>query len=333
MRADEVSNADTLYIGGGTPTVLSLSLLEELVDLLGKRIALESLSEITVEANPGTLTLEKAVFLKEAGINRLSLGAQSFEDAELIFLGRSHNSRDIRNAIEIAREAGIDNLSLDLMFGLPGQDLAGWERTLHTALQYEPQHLSLYDLTPERGTLLMDALEAGEVKLQDDDCRADLYLLACDMLKAEGLERYEISNFAHCGYEGKHNINYWRSGEYLGIGVSACSRIGAQRWKNTDCREEYIESSLSLFTNPVHETEKLDRQTLMNEYIMLALRTTAGASAVEYQHLFGENLFDVYGEVCTALVKEGFLAMTAGGFKLIDKGFLLANRIIIRFMY
>ena len=331
MRAESVSGADTLYLGGGTPTVLSLSLLEKLIAFLDKRIRTETLSEATVEANPGTLTLEKAVLLREAGLTRLSLGAQSFQDAELAFLGRTHSSQDIRQAIEIARLAGIGNLSLDLMFGLPGQDIAGWRKTLKTALQYEPQHLSLYDLTPEPGTPLMAALEAGETELQDDDHRADLYLLACDMLEEAGLRRYEVSNFARCGYEGKHNMNYWRSGEYLGIGVSACSRVGMQRWRNYDSPGDYI-GSLSASGNPICETEELDRQILMNEYIMLALRTTAGVSAAEYRHRFDEDLLDIYEDACTASTDEDLLVMTADGFKLTNRGFLLANQVIIRFM-
>lgn len=350
----------TVFIGGGTPTTLAPEQLLQLVETIGGCFDLRSGAEITVEANPNGLPVPYLAELRRGGINRLSLGVQSFNDDELVFLSRRHDSRLAREAVTQARAAGFDNLSLDLMFNLPQQTLERWQYNIREALKLEPEHFSLYSLIVEPGTPLHRQVTGGQVPRPDDDLAADMYAYAIETLGAAGYTHYEISNWARRGSEAAwqspalasaHNLIYWRNQPYLGLGAGAYGTLWVQpplspgpevwRWMNVKRPLAYIQrveggAGLGL-AREEKSFERIDRATAMVEHMLLGLRLVReGVAAAEFQARFGLSLADYYAPAIAYSQERGlaeWLDSPAGPhFRLTERGRFVANQVILQFM-
>ncbi len=309
----------TIYFGGGTPSLLKLNLIEKIINKLKKSFSFSESVEVSIEANPGTLDFEKAKAYQEMGINRVSIGAQSLNEEELQLLGRIHNVNDIFQAVDWFHKAGLDNLNLDLIFGLPGQTMDKWEKTITAAQYFEPTHFSLYCLTIEPGTKFNHWLTDGKISPGDDDFAADCYDLACELLGGRGYEHYEISNWAKCDQNNellicRHNEQYWENLPYYGFGAGAHGFIQNMRIANIPNPKDYItKMNISLFNNysispttiGTHFVNKIEE---MNDTLMLGLRLLIeGVGENNFRERFGLEINDLYGEKINSLIKKGLL--------------------------
>ena len=313
---------DTVYIGGGTPTYLGAARLKTILTAIRKRYRLSHDAEITVEANPDSACDVKALrTLHRAGVNRVSLGVQSADDALLRRIGRIHTFDQVKQAAQAIRKAGIRNLSMDLIYGLPGQTLDQWLDTLAEVLALDPQHISCYGLKLEEGTPLY--LRREQETFPDDDQQAEMYLSAVDTLAQHGYEQYEISNFAQPGYESRHNLKYWTLGEYAGFGPGAHSDMGGVRFAYERNLDAYIAGDLHL--SELEEIPPLDRDL---EYIMLSLRTTRGIDSGYFERQFRQK-FQPMEELLVQYEAHGFAVRTEKGWCLTPRGFFVSNTIIV----
>lgn len=331
-QTEATKGVSTLFIGGGTPTALEEEELDVFLKLLTQGFDFKSSVEQTIEGNPGTLTPEKLYILRKHGINRISLGAQSFEDSLLHQIGRIHTAAEIRDGVRLVREAGFSNLNLDLMFGLPGQTLAHWQRTLEEVLRFKPEHLSVYGLMLEEGTPL--ALNRSRIEsLPDDDAQAEMYALAKEVLGREGYRHYETSNFSLPGYECQHNLGYWRGKEYLGLGPGAVSYIDKRRWKNSEDLALY-EERLAAGEQPVdpQEDELLTLQELRSERIILGLRLSEGINLETFKKEFGQDIKDIYPSVLERYLKAGALVLEGSSLKMKPEYWFVANSVLQEFV-
>jgi oxygen-independent coproporphyrinogen-3 oxidase len=323
MKKNFAAELKTVYIGGGTPTILPESCLAQIFSQIRKSYIMAPAPEITVEANPGTLTADKAVTLQSLGINRVSLGVQSFLDSELRTLGRVHTAADAAKAAEMLQAAGIGNLSLDLIYGIPGQTIGTWKDTLYRATGLLPKHISAYELTPEKGTPFEKSLAAGELSMPDEECILDQFHLAIDCLAEKGFRHYEISNYALPGYHCVHNLNYWDRGEYLAAGAGAHSFIKGRRSRNTGRIREYIET-LARGMLPEAESTEIPCEAALSEFVFLGLRKIEGIR-LELADELGLNL----AEAASALTREGLLELADNHLRLTRKGLPVANSVIV----
>ncbi len=333
----------TLYIGGGTPTTLPAAALSELIGHIFTHFRFIEDYEATIEANPGTLDKEKAGLILSSGINRISIGAQSFNKDELELLGRIHSPDDAEQAVHIARDAGCENTGIDLMYGIPGQDINSWIKTLEKAVSLGPEHISAYELTVEKGTMLSEHLKThphrteNKFKLLDEETIIEMYEYTIDYLKSEGFIHYEISNFAMPGYPGRHNLNYWDRGEYYGIGPGAHSFLNGKRFCNTSGLDEYIES-ISENRRPVVDSEVITGDRALSEAVFLGLRKTEGLSLESFAGLYGENILSYYRKEINVLEDAGLIEIVSAGcsyetsLRLTRKGLLLSNEVFAKFM-
>lgn len=317
----------SLYIGGGTPTVLPWDGLSSLLNLLFKKFEILEGTEATLEANPGTLGGIDLGGLLRLGINRVSLGAQSFDPEELKMLGRLHGPEKVPESVNRLKGAGFGNIGIDLIYSLPGQDLASWKRSLERALELETQHISLYDLSIEEGTALYTEFKAGRLVSPPEPVQVEMYLLAVEMLQKAGFKRYEISNFARPGFECRHNLNYWSCGEYVGLGAGAHSYIGGARSENAPSIPGYI-MALEKGANPAVAREELSGEEKEREYIMLGLRKAGGIDLGEFKALFGRDLGVSAGERIQTLKAAGYLEPEEGRLRLTLKGVLASSSVI-----
>lgn len=322
---------DTVYVGGGTPTALPAGLLARLGDILRAYVPMAAVEEFTVEANPGTLTAEKLAVLRAAGVNRLSLGVQAFDDKVLMAAGRIHSADEALAAVELAAAAGFANLSLDLMYGLPGQSLASFRSGLRQAVALPVSHLSVYGLKVEEGTPFACRQAKGELPLPDEDEEEAMYELATTFLPDCGLDRYEISNFARSGAACRHNLKYWRYRPYLGLGAAAHSFWQGERLANIAAVDEYIRLVLA-GELPLAGRERPDRLTAMAEYAFLALRTAAGLDYADFAACFGESFGDRYGGTVADLAGRGLLTARADGIRLTAAGMKYGNVVFASFL-
>jgi len=279
-RAEFPLDLDTIYFGGGTPSILSAELFSELAELIPQPARDDGAREFTLEVNPATVTPKKAAAWRAAGVNRISLGAQSFDAEMLQILGRQHAPEDIAETCALLREHGFENINIDLMFALPDQGEAMWEKTLQAALACAPKHISAYALTYEEDTPFFEKLQRGEWR-QDEAQEIAMFERTRELLGAAGLVDYEISNFARPGFESRHNLAYWRGADYLGLGPSACSTIGGRRWRNVPDTRAYAER-ISLGESVRGELEDLDAATRAKERIMFGLRMREGVARAEF---------------------------------------------------
>lgn len=336
--------ADTVYIGGGTPTVLPTEFLERLLERICHDLCLPQDAEITVEANPGTVTKASLRALRAAGVNRLSLGVQSFDDNMLRLLGRVHDAVEARKAIGLARAVGFDNINLDFIYGLPRQTMSTWITTLEIAIDLRPEHLSLYPLSLEEGTPLAIQVATGLLPLPDDDLAADMYLLAENYLDAAGYHHYEISNWAAAAARRDngmstasafhichHNIKYWTLAPYWGLGAGAHSWHSGERTANVCDPHEYIVRVFSS-GSPVATLEVIDMEEEMAEFMFLGLRMTSGVRGSDFRSRFGVPWTDRYGHQIADLIALGLLIADGDTVRLSRRGRLLGNRVFERFL-
>lgn len=289
MRSGELQNlpVETIYFGGGTPSQLQRSDFDLIFDTLERVYGLDSCLEITLEANPDDLTADYIGHLRDLPFNRISMGVQSFNDRDLKFLNRRHTSVAAIQAVENCQRAGFDNISIDLMYGLPGQTIDEWESTLNQALSLDVQHISSYHLIYEEGTRLYRLMDEGKVREVDEEVSLDMFRLLIGRLTTGGYEHYEISNFARPGYLSRHNTSYWQDIPYLGIGASAHSYNGRMRQWNVSAMRSYISGILK--GEIVYELETIDEDSRYNELVLTSLRTMWGLNLHRVEQLFGSD--------------------------------------------
>ena len=316
---------ESVYVGGGTPTVLPVERLSELLDI--PRAWRGPETEFSVEANPGTLDLAKAAALTEAGVNRVTLGAQSFDDAELQRLGRIHSAAQARQAAGLLRAAGIDNLGLDLIYGIPGQSFPSWDRTLAEALALAPQHVSCYALSFEPGTPMAAALHAGEVREMDEDLQEACYRRAIEACARAGLEQYELSNFARPGRPCRHNLTYCRNEPYLGIGPAAASYLGGLRRTNRPDLGAYVGAHRRGVAPPA-TGERLAGRAAMAETVMLALRLLEGLDRKCFMDRYGQDVGQAFPQSLARHVALGMLEVTASHVRFTSQALFVADAVL-----
>ena len=316
---------DTVYFGGGTPSYFGEKRLRELLRTVAKRFDLSKDAEVTVECNPDSVDLKMLQSLRRAGVNRISLGVQSANTCELNSLHRPHDFEQVKAAVRAVRGAKFKNLSLDLIYGLPGQDLAGWKDTVEQALSLEPEHLSCYGLKVEPGTPLDYRVSRGE-KLPDDDAQADMYLWMVERLGEAGYRQYEISNFARAGFQSRHNLKYWMGRPYVGFGPGAHSDFGGRRYSFVRDLEKYISGVLGGGV-VIDESELIPQRERGSEYLMLRLRTTRGIEEWEYRREFFMN-FDPLEQKLEEYEHQGWAERHDRRWNLTPKGFLVSNQLI-----
>jgi oxygen-independent coproporphyrinogen-3 oxidase len=325
------SNITTIYLGGGTPTILSGVQIYNILEFCKDKFNIDKNAEITIEANPGTLDGEKLKLLIESGINRLSLGAQSFNNLLLDKLGRIHNTQDIIDSYSFAREIGFSNINIDIMFALPEQTTEDLQVTLKKAVSLKPDHLSLYNLTIKPGTEYYENYKRGKLKLPTEDEEYDMYNWAINFLEESGFEHYEIANFARPYKRSMHNLIYWQNKPYLGIGAGAYSFIKGYRYMNYENPARYIKEIIS-GKLPVDNGEKLSLRKRMIETIILGLRTKDGVGYKKFKTRFGVNLNDIFSKQVKKLVNLGLLQKDNYRIKLTKKGVFLANTVFREFV-
>jgi len=318
--------ARTVFFGGGTPSELNLDELARLADALDGSFDLSGVEEWSIECNPGTLTTQWLSACRQMGFDRISLGVQSFQDRFLKALGRVHDAGQARQAIRWVRQAGFDNLNIDLIFALPGQGLQDWQSDLEEALAFAPDHLSLYQLTIEKNTEFGRLKDLGRFQETDEETSAQMYEMALDLTQAAGFEQYEISNFARPGRRCRHNSIYWRNQPYLGFGLSAASYLDGVRWTNCADWDAYA-SAAPTGQIPRQSQEKLAPQQALAEEIMLGLRTAEGVSLAELADRYGIDASRIYSSTVDFLRQEGLIQTSPDRIHLTRRGKLLANSV------
>ena len=323
-------DAATVYLGGGTPTALPAQLLTGILQTLRDTAGIPQ--ECTVEANPGTVDADCLAQLRAAGANRLSLGVQSFDDRLLRIIGRIHTAQEAEQAFRAARAAGFDNISLDLMYGLPTQTLDDLKTSVNAALTLAPEHISVYGLTVEEGTPFAAAEAQGRLTLPSEETAEEMYDWLTAELPARGYARYEISNFAREGFESRHNLGYWRNVPYLGIGAAAHGYIDGVRWGNEPATEKYIRAIQTGRSVRTPEDTERTRTNAMEEYAFLALRTVRGIDTADFSRAFGVGIDEVYGAVIEKYSAQGLLRRTEHHVALTDAGMKLGNEVFAAFL-
>lgn len=326
---DKLNNPvlSTVFFGGGTPSLLPEKIVAGILLRLNKAFVLEKGAEITLEGNPDSAGEAGYLYgVYKAGVNRLSLGVQSLDDAMLQMLGRTHSARHVVNTVMVARQAGFANLSLDLIWGLPGQRPQGWLNTLKEVVRLRPEHLSCYGLTLEPGTKLHDLVEKGKLELPPEREQSLMFMNGAEYLEELGYMHYEISNFARMGFQCRHNMGYWEGEDYLGLGPSASSTVDGRRWTNPgDLKTWHSGVKSGEFAA---RAEILDDETRLSEMVMLRLRTAKGLSLKDYQELSGKNFMQEHQNIIDALHKRKLLRIKNGYLSLTNNGMLLSNSII-----
>lgn len=320
----------SVFIGGGTPSILEADLLEKILKALYRCFYIEKEAEVTMEANPGTLTLEKLRICRENGVNRLSLGLQSPDDTELASLGRIHDYQQFLESYQMAREAGFHNVNVDLMFGIPGQTRDGWEKSLRIVAALNPEHISAYSLIIEEGT----PFAARNLKLPDEDTEYQMYEDTARILGEYGFEQYEISNYAKVGKACIHNIGYWTGVSYLGLGLGAASLMDGCRFTNTTSLERYTTASRKpdFPDNIRKDLIKLTRQEQMEEFMFLGLRLRSGISKAEFAQRFGIPIEEIYGDVIRRYKELALLQEENGRIFLSRHGIHVSNTVMADFL-
>lgn len=323
LKKDDLEMLHTLYFGGGTPSLISPEGIGSLMEGIRCLCGLSEDAEVTIEANPSTITRDRLEVMRQAGVNRISVGVQSFFDRELALLGRIHDAAVARLALEEVHTC-FDNFSIDLIYGIPGQTMKSWHESLEAALSYRPNHLSFYELTLEEHTALGRAVAAGEVVLPDEDRVASMYETGVEFLLEAGYHRYEISNFALPGYECRHNVNYWKRGEYVGAGPAAHSFIGGRRFHNVADAMGYLEA-IEAGVVPMEEVTVLSELDCEKERIFLGLRLAEGIGLDELSVPLPLTFIE-------DLTTCGLVEITGNILRLTTKGILMSNQVMGQIM-
>jgi oxygen-independent coproporphyrinogen-3 oxidase len=332
LRKNVVGDLTTIYIGGGTPTILSEKEIAGLLQAMRDNYVIDPDAEITIEANPRTISEDKARKLLDSGINRMSIGIQSLIDKELITLGRSHNAEDAIKAVKDVRSAGFKNISIDLIYGIPlpkfqisNFKFQNWEYSLQKALELSPEHISTYELTPEKDTPLYEDIKSGRLAMPEEGVISEMYYKGIDMLKEHGYIHYEISNLSKPGYECRHNLNYWNRGEYLGIGAGAHSFFGGKRTGNARDISHYIES-INNNKMPVAEEHYITNDEALKEFIFLGMRKTDGID----MKLLPDKKRVLMKKAVEELSSHGLVEVKGNYLRLTRKGLILSNEVIVQ---
>jgi oxygen-independent coproporphyrinogen III oxidase len=326
-----MSSVDTLYFGGGTPTTLSIEQISGLVEGCRKKFDIDPGAEITIEANPGSITADYLEKLRALGINRVSFGVQSFDDLELQMIGRTHSAQDARDAVRIARAAGFANVSIDLIAGLPEQKMETWRDNLDQACSLAPDHLSVYLLELYRDAPLLHRIERGELRAIDEELTVEMYFALMDEAERFGFVHYEISNWARPGFESRHNLKYWTGAPYWAFGVSAAGYDGESRWSNTRNIHEYLEK-VEGGHSPVASREELDDEGRQSEALFLRLRLKDGVDLQAHRNRFGVNVVDRYRDELDRLRGAGLIELSDENMVISRKGKVLANEVFAAFV-
>lgn len=322
----------TVFIGGGTPSCLEGEQTKKILAAVKETFSLAKKPEITMEMNPGTVTEEKLKLYKESGINRLSMGLQSVRDENLKLLGRIHTLEEFRQSFEFARQAGFENINLDMMSSLPGQDALSWENDLRTAASFNPEHISVYQLILEEGTGFYEKYADHPELLPDEETSRAIYETTGEVLAELGYEQYEISNYAKPGKECRHNLKYWERGDYLGLGLGAASMVRNIRMNNTRDMKEYLEKCTEPKTMR-KDVEFLEEPRQMEEFMFLGLRKTRGISKKEFRRVFGRDIDLVYEKALKKLLDSHMLLEKKDRLYLSKEGVLLSNTVLAEFLF
>jgi oxygen-independent coproporphyrinogen-3 oxidase len=323
------SSFDTIYLGGGTPSLLTIRQLETIFKATNKSYKIDSYAEITMEVNPGDVSLEYFQSLRSLGINRLNIGIQSFDDHILKFLGRRHNSAEAVAAIDDSRKAGFDNLGIDLIYGVHGQNISSWKKTLQKALSYKPEHISCYQLSLSEKTPLYKKYSLEGWQLPDEDTELKLFLTTASELENAGYTHYEVSNFARQDkFKSRHNQKYWQHTPYLGLGPAAHSFLNNKRWWNKAAVKTYLKE-IAQDKMPVENTETLSAEQLQLEALFLGLRTKAGIDLKRYKTGHGVDLLEDKKTIIDALIKNKFLELKDGFLRPTRAGMAVADSLAL----
>ena len=329
-RSYDIHKLRTLYIGGGTPTALSAQQLETLLDGLTRELDLSVLEELTIEANPGDLDEDKIAVLKNSAVNRVSLGVQTFDDKMLKKIGRSHLEKDIYENIDRLKLAGFDNISIDLIYALPGQTMEQVKDNVAKAIALDIPHMSLYSLILENHTVFMNRMRRGKLPLPKEEVEAEMFEYIIAELERAGFEHYEISNFSKPGFESRHNLMYWDNAEYYGIGAGASGYVNGVRYKNHGPIRHYLKAVEE--GNARINEEHLSLREQMEEEMFLGLRKKTGVSKARFEEKFGTSFENVYGQVVRDLCHQGLLQVEDQQIRMTKKGLFLGDTVAERFI-
>lgn len=322
------SSVETIYFGGGTPSLLNANQLEKIINTIHKNFSILPEIEFTLEMNPATVSLEKLQDFKKLGVNRASFGVQTFDDRALKILARGHDAQDARTTFELLRKANFYNISFDLIAGLPNQILSNWEDNLNKAIDLQPEHLSLYLLEIHESTPLAEQIRSKRQPLPDEDLAAEMYELMLEKVAKNGFEQYEISNFSKPNFESKHNNKYWLCEPVFAFGVSAHSFDGKSRYANERDTNQYVQK-IEKGESPIVFREEID---LASEFVFLRLRLTKGLDLVEYKRLFGIDLLGKFAEDLKNLKEAELIEISENHLKLTKKGMVYSNEVFAVFV-
>jgi oxygen-independent coproporphyrinogen-3 oxidase len=322
---------ETVFLGGGTPTVLPAPLLSRLLVAIADKVDVSAVSEFSVEANPGAVDEPRAALLRAHGVNRLSLGVQSFQPATLATLGRIHGPDEVHQAVRLFRRLGFSNLSLDLIFAVPGQTLADWQADLDAALGLAPEHLSVYGLSIEPSTPLGRLVGHGQLHAAPDELYVEMFTAARERLIAASYEHYEISNYARPGFRCRHNVGYWRNRPYLGLGPAASSFVAGRRWTNVRDLDEYL-ACLARGQSPAEEIEELSPEARARELAMLNLRMADGIILQEFHDQTGFDALQLFDQAIRTHRAAGLLEVTSAAIRLTPQALPIADTVLVDFV-
>lgn len=331
MEQQGETEIETIYVGGGTPTTLNEKQLDRLLIGIKENLPFKIGNEFTFEANPGDLSVEKLQVLHDHGVNRLSMGVQSFNDDLLKKIGRIHRVSDVYQSISNARQVGFENISIDLIYRLPGQTEADFESSLKKALELDLPHYSTYSLILENKTIFYNLMRQGKLPLPTEDAEANMYQMAIDQMADKGRKQYEISNYALLGYESKHNLIYWKNEKYYGFGAGAHGYLGGHRYQNNGPIQQYLKP-LREHKLPVLRSQKLSLEEKIEEELFLGLRKLQGVSIEHFFDKFQVSVFDIYQETIEELVEAGLLEVSQQWLRLTPRGKFLGNEVFQAFL-
>jgi len=326
----DIQKLRTLYIGGGTPTALSASQLEVLLEGLTKNLDLSMLEELTIEANPGDLDADKIAVLQNSAVNRVSLGVQTFDDKMLKKIGRSHTEKDIYENIDRLKLSGFDNISIDLIYALPGQTMDQVRDNVAKAIALDIPHMSLYSLILENHTVFMNRMRRGKLPLPKEELEAEMFEYIIAELEKAGFEHYEISNFSKPGFESRHNLMYWDNAEYYGIGAGASSYVDGVRYKNHGPIRHYLKA-VDEGSARINE-EHLSQREQMEEEMFLGLRKKSGVSMARFEEKFERSFQELYGDVVRDLIRQGLMQVDGDCIRMTKRGLFLGDTVAERFI-
>ncbi|HGC9876160.1 TPA: radical SAM family heme chaperone HemW [Streptococcus agalactiae] len=330
FRSYDITELRTLYIGGGTPTSISAVQLDYLLTELSRDLNLNTLEEFTIEANPGDLTVDKIEVLQKSAVNRVSLGVQTFNDKHLKRIGRSHNEAQIYSTIDALKTAGFQNISIDLIYALPGQTMDDVRSNVAKALSLNIPHLSLYSLILEHHTVFMNKMRRGKLHLPTEDLEAEMFEYIISEMERNGFEHYEISNFTKTGFESRHNLMYWDNVEYYGVGAGASGYLDGIRYRNRGPIQHYLKGVSE--GNARLSEEVLSKNEMMEEELFLGLRKKEGVSIGKFEQKFGTSFEKRYGQIVQELQSDGLLKENNGFIQMTKKGLFLGDTVAEKFI-